>query len=92
MPTLREMIRPILAIIIASAILMLLLSTLDATAWADGFRAGVSAETPAASESDTPGGIVNIIGSLIKITLLMGVPALITLGVRNLIGRSRKIP
>ncbi len=84
MPTFRDMIRPILAITIAAAIVMLLLSTLDATTWADGFRTGVSAEVV---EEDGFTGIVSIIGPLIKITFLMGVPALITLGVRRIIGR-----
>ncbi len=87
MPTFREMIRPILAITIAAAILMLLLAQLDATTWADGFRVGVTNE---GFEGDTRSGIVAIIGPLIKIALLMGLPALLTLGVRNLIGRLRK--
>lgn len=89
MPTLREMIRPILAITIAAAILMLLIAPLDATTWAAGFRVDVVAVAREGLEGDAPGGIAAIIGPLIKITLLMGVPALITLSVRNLIGRKR---
>ncbi len=90
MPTFRDMIRPILAITIAAAIVMLLLSTLDATTWADGFRTGVSADVGEATDGDGLTGIISIIGPLIKITFLMGVPALITLGVRRIIGRKPK--
>lgn len=85
MPTFRESLQPILAITIAAAIVMLLIAPLDATAWADGIRGSVTAVGGEGSE-ELPGGIIMIIGPLIKITLLMGVPALITLGVRNLIG------
>ena len=88
MPTLRESLRPIVAIAIAAAIVMFLLAPLEATEWANGFRAGVSAENVEGFEAG-PGGIAIIIGPLIKVTLLMGVPALITLGVRNIIGRLR---
>ena len=87
MPTLREAFIPILAITIASAIIMLLLAPLDATTWAEGFRVGDSAETTEALEGGF--SIVMIIGPLIKITFIMGIPALITLGVRRLIGRTR---
>jgi len=83
MPTFRETIVPILAITVASAILMMLLSPLDATQWAEGFRVG----SEVGAEEELGGGIASIIGPLLKITVLMGVPGLITLGVRNLIRR-----
>ena len=89
MPTFRESIRPILAITIAAAIVMLLLAPLDATEWANGFRVGVPAVGNEGFEN-SPDGITTIIGPLIKVTLLMGAPALMTLGARSLIRRSRK--
>lgn len=85
MPTFRETIVPILAITAASAILMLLLAPLDATQWAEGFRVGGEVST----EEELGGGIANIIGPLLKITFLMGIPGLITIGIRNLIRRFR---
>ena len=88
MPTFRDSLRPIIAIVIASAILMLLLAPLASTEWADVMRGAVSAEE--GFEGATSFSIVMIIGPLIKITLLMGIPGLITLGVRNLIGRVGK--
>lgn len=87
MPTFREAVVPIVMITIASAIVMLLLAPLDATAWAEGFRGGASAENTEAFDGGF--SIIMIIGPLIKITIIMGVPALITLGVRRLIGRAR---
>ena len=86
MPTFRESIRPILAITIAAAIVMLLLAPLEATEWAGGFRVGVPVEDGAGFEAG-PGGIITVIAPLIKITLLMGVPAVMTLGVRRLLSR-----
>ena len=89
MPTLRESIQPLLVITIVSAIVMLLLAPLETTEWAAGFREGFSAEGGEGFEGDGPGGVILLIAPLIKITMLMGVPALITLGVRRLIGRFR---
>lgn len=86
MPTLRESLRPILAITIAAAIVMVLLAPLDATEWANGLRAGFSAESGDAFE-EGPGGTLMIVAPLIKITILMGVPALITMGVRRVLGQ-----
>lgn len=88
MPTIRESIRPILTISMAAAIVMLLLAPLEATEWASGFRVGVPLGGGEGFESG-PGGIITVIAPLIKITLLMGVPAVMTLGVRRLISRSR---
>lgn len=89
MPTFRESLWPIVAITIAAAIVMLLIAPLEATEWANGFRGGVTAVGNEGFEAGT-GGITMIIGPLIKVTLLMGVPALITLGARNLIGQARR--
>ncbi len=88
MPTLRESIGPILAISIAAAILMLLLAQLDATEWANGFRVAAPVAEGEGVEA-APAGIISFIGPLIKVSLLMGIPALITLGVRKLLGRVR---
>ncbi len=89
MPTLKEMIWPIVLITIASAIVILAIAPLDGSAWAEGMRAGASAEGGEAL--DQLSGIIRFIGPLIKITLLMGVPGLITLGVRRAVRRVRKL-
>lgn len=85
MPTFRDSIRPIIAIIIAAIILMVLLIPLSPIEWTMG------AETTVSEAADGRGfSILMIVGPLIKIMFLMGIPALITLGVRRLIGRFRK--
>lgn len=85
MPTFREAIRPIVAIIVVSIVLTLLLIPLGPIEWTTGTQ-------EVTSEVAGEGGfsVLMIIGPLIKITFLMGIPALITLGVRKLIGRSKK--
>ena len=90
MPTLRESMWPILAITIASAVVMLLIAPLEATEWAAGIRAGLSAEGTEAIEGGAPSGLIAIIGPLIKITILMGIPALLTFSARRLIGQLSK--
>lgn len=87
MPTLRESIRPILTITVASIIIMLLLSLLDTTEWAAGIRAGFSAEGSEGFKGDSPGGAILFIAPLLKTTFFIGIPALITVGVHNLINR-----
>lgn len=89
MPTLKETIRPILLITIASAIIMFAIAPLDSSEWAEGIRSGFNAEEGEGvqGEDGPPGGIFRFVGPLIKITILMGIPGLITVGVRNLIRR-----
>ncbi|WP_442506140.1 hypothetical protein SH528x_004969 [Novipirellula sp. SH528] len=89
MPTLRAPIRPILAIMFASAIVIFLIAPLDETQWAAGMRAGFSAEGGDGFEDDGPSGAIRFIGPVLKIAILMGVPAIITIGVRDLIRRFR---
>ncbi len=85
MPTLRESLTSTLVIIIASAIVIFLIAPLDATEWASSMRAGAGEE----GGEGMPGGIFGLVAAFIKITLLMGIPGLITLGVRRLSRRIR---
>ena len=87
MPTFRESIWPILIIIITSTILMLLIAPLDSTEWATGIRAGLITEGDESFEASDLSGAISIIGPFLKITFLMGIPALITFWIRRIIRR-----
>ncbi|TWU43464.1 hypothetical protein Q31b_25050 [Novipirellula aureliae] len=89
MPTLRESIRPILIIMLASAFVIFLIAPLDQTQWAAGMRARISESGGGGFEGDGPRGAIRFIGPFLKISILMGVPALVTLGIRGLISRFR---
>ncbi|MFG0266336.1 MAG: hypothetical protein ACF8AM_14490 [Rhodopirellula sp. JB055] len=89
MPTLRQSIRPTLCIVLAATLVVFLISPLDETQWAAGIRAGASANGGEGSEGSGPGGPIRFIGPIVKMSILMGVPALITLGIRRLIRRFR---
>lgn len=95
MPTFREAIWPIIAVIIASAIIMFALDLLDNSDWADSMRAGISVEAEGGEgdfteEGESPINILSIIGPLLKITIFMGLPGLITLAVLRLTRRFGK--
>lgn len=93
MPTLKESLWPIVAIIVASAIVMFAIAPLDSSEWADSMRGEFSAEAegrdgePFAEGEGGPSGILRFIGPLIKITILMGVPGLITMGILRITRR-----
>lgn len=96
MPTLKEAVWAILAIAFASAIVMIAVAQLDSSAWAEGMRAEALAATQLGenqvSENQAMGEgipaplmmVAVTVGSLLKITLLMGLPGLITIGVLRL--------
>ena len=92
MPTLKESIWPIILIIIASTIIMLAIAPLDSSEWAEGMRADFSAETESepSADGERPSGIFMLIGPLIKITILMGIPGLITIGILRITRRFGK--
>ncbi len=98
MPTLKETLLAILFITFASAIMMLAVAQLDSSAWAEGVRAEYSAETTgegeASGEFEGMSGplmlLAATVGSALKITLLMGLPGLITIGVLRLVNRNGK--
>ena len=93
MLTLRQSIGPIVAIIIASALMMFAIAPLDSSEWAESVRAGFSAEEGEGepfAEGEGPSGILLVIGPLLKITFLMGIPGLITLGILRLVRRFGK--
>ena len=99
MPTFEEVIWAILAITLAAAIVMVAVAQLDSGAWAEGVRSEASAETQGV-ESQAVGEregipapllmIAATIGSFLKITLLLGIPGLITIGVLRLTRRNGK--
>ena len=93
MPTLKESIWPIVAIIIASALVMFAIAPLDSSEWAESMRAEFSAEggedEPFAEGEGLP-GVLLIIGPLLKITFLMGIPGLITLSILRITRRFGK--
>ncbi|TWU18260.1 hypothetical protein [Allorhodopirellula heiligendammensis] len=87
MPALRETIRPILFIVVAASIVVLLIAPLYQTQWAAGMRAGAASDVGEGVKGSDPSGAIRFIGPLLKIAILMGVPALVTLGIRRLIRR-----
>jgi len=106
MPNLKDTVWAIIVISLVSAVMMVGVAQLDSSGWAEGIRAEATAEIEATDsetgEGETVGedGLegfspllmiaVGTIGSLIKISLLLGVPGLLTIGVRRLIDRVRK--
>lgn len=93
MPTLRESIGPIVLIMIASMLVMFAIAPLDSSEWAEGVRADFlteGGEDEPFADGEGPPGILLIIGPLLKITFLMGIPGLITLGILRLVRRFGK--
>lgn len=94
MPTAKEVVWGILGITLASAILMFAVAQLDSSAWAEGVRADVLLENEPADEiTGVPAFLVpliEIVGSLIRIMILMGIPAFITLAILRRIDRNKK--
>ena len=105
MPSRKDTVLAILFITLASAIMMFAVMQLDSSAWAEGVRADSSAEiTPTENEATFEGEdelagipaplriVVTSVASLLKITLLMGIPGLITLAVLRRADRSKDRP
>ena len=99
MPTLKEVVWAILAITLAAAIVMVAVAQLDSSGWAEGVRAEAppatrGGESQAVGEREgIPAPLMMIaatIGSLLKITLLLGIPGLITIGILRLTRRNGK--
>ena len=66
---------PILIILLAAVLVCVAFLPLGSTQWPNGFRV---ATDPAVEEGDSAGGIIMIIGPLIKVTILMGIGVLLT--------------
>ncbi len=84
MPTLKDSILPIVIIIVASALVVLASMPLAQTEWADDMRGefvGEGAESDNAGEGEAPPdmGVLIYIAPLIKVTLLMGIGAGLTM-------------
>ena len=101
MPTLKDTGWAIFFISVVSALMVLGVAQLDSSSWAEGVRAEYSAETTpnedeAASDENFDGIpalliiLITIIASGLKLTLLMGLPGLITLAVRRRLGRLKE--
>ena len=88
-----QVIKQILIIILASGIVMVLFMPLAQTEWAESMRGGFGAAGMGAEEGDGPEGMrempaaVGFIAGFIKEIVLMGIPALITLGILKIIKR-----
>lgn len=66
---------PTLIILLAAAVVCVAFLPLAGTEWADGFRL----TTDVVQEEGVPaGGIIMIVGPLIKVAILMGIGALLT--------------
>jgi hypothetical protein len=90
-----QTIKQILIIILASVIVMALFMPLAQTEWAEGMRSGFGAEGMEGEGRSGPEGMgeipaaVGFIAGFIKEIIIMGIPALLTLGVLKLVrGRS----
>lgn len=76
MALLRKNLVPILIILAAGLIVSFAAVPLEDTAWAEGIRTEASAAGGAegfGDEGEMPGGIIMVIGPLIKVTILMGI-------------------
>ncbi|MFK7804198.1 MAG: hypothetical protein AB8G95_21370 [Anaerolineae bacterium] len=106
MPTLKDAFWAIFFVTLVSAAMMVGVAQLDGSGWAEGIRAEAAAEYEGTEneggEGETAGDegleglsaplmfIIATVGSLLKITLLMGIPGLITIGTQRFIDRMRK--
>ncbi len=99
MPSVKEIFSGILGIIIASALLMLAVVQLDSSGWAEAVRTSVSTEAQISegqAENEGEGipeslmFLVEIVGSILRLIILIGIPGLITLGILRLIERNKK--
>lgn len=91
-----QTIKQILIIILASMIMMALFMPLGQTEWAENMRNGFGADGVGGEGREDPEGMremptaVGFIAGFIKEIVVMGIPALITLGVLKLIkGRAK---
>lgn len=87
-----QIIKQILIILLASVIVMALFMPLAQTEWAESMRNGFGAETDGMSAEGRKGpegmpAAVGFIAGFIKEIVVMGIPALITLGVLRIIRR-----
>lgn len=92
-----QVIKQILIIILASVIVMALFMPLVQTEWAESMRTGFSAEGMGTEGREGPEGMremppgIGFIAGFIKEIVVMGIPAMITLGMLKLIReRSRQ--
>ena len=105
MPTFKDVVVAIIFISLASALMIVAITPLENGAWAEGIRADYAAEyasTEGESESEgmpeiegVPSALLMVlvvVASLLKITLLMGLPGIITMWVRRLISRFKDRP
>lgn len=78
----RQILIPILCILLASSVIVLGFVIVSDTAWANGLREAVSAEyaPPARQqhEETTFETVLRIIDAFLKVVLIMGIPALLT--------------
>ena len=102
MTVLKRNLVPTLIILLAGLIVSFAAVPLQNTEWAEGFRTGVSesgggveaegAEGSEGGEEDSaPGGVLIVIGPLIKVTILMGIGGLLTALVLWVIRMARRI-
>lgn len=98
MSILKDNLIPTLIILLAGLIVSFAAVPLQNTEWADGIRTGFSEDGEgsereeadgerAVGEEGRPGGVIMIIGPLIKVTILMGIGGLLTALVLWIIGK-----
>ncbi len=79
---------PVLMVVLAGALITLTVLPLASAQWAQGFRTAVSASLQ--EEVPRPKGIVTVVTDLYWIALIIGIPALLTLGILRLGRHFRK--
>ena len=95
MNTLKQVLTPVLIILLAAAIMIFGLTLLDNTEWADSFRGGPPAQSidraTVSEESESlVDGIFRSVDAFLKVVLFMGIPALLTLRILRTINRKPK--
>ena len=95
MNTLKQVLTPVLIILLAAAIMIFGLTLLDNTEWADSFRGGPPAQsverTMDSEENESlADGMIRSVDAFLKVVLFMGIPALLTLRILRTINRKPK--
>ena len=95
MKTIERVIFPVLIILSMAAVMILGLTLLDDTNWADGFRGEPhtqsAGEAMVGEESESlVDGILRSVDAFLKVVLFMGIPALFTLRIVRIINRKPK--
>jgi hypothetical protein len=95
MNTIKRVIPPVLIILLAAAIMVLGLTLLGNTEWADSFRGEPPAQSVDRAVVDERSeslitGIIRSIDAFLKVVLFMGIPAFFTLRILRIINRKPK--